>query len=528
MKARALVLFLGAAALRGLAQPGWIGWPLLLVAAPLRILAWKRPASLAWDYAHGVLFWLIAFSFLGAIHPIAPLGAALLLGLSGVVEGWLFRRIARRLPFAVAGALALATAAWLQREFFLIGAGGVPWASWAWPLADSPLLAWGGVLGESGLIALVAAFGGALASGFRGAHRNPCWIALAVLALLGFALAPYAPSEQGKISCLAVQGNVRVKDKVQAVRSPRDVFLRQLRTTEAGLASGAQPRLILWAETLWSYPGVDPADPVGVGGLLRQSFADGPLEDSYADWVEEQPKLARLALAKAPADALLITGAHFYRPVPADAPTDQFSARSSETLVFDHEGGLRAHLPKRELVPFGERLPFWGRLPFSDALVDAIQALSGLRPDFARPPGEGPLLLDALPALGFATCWENVFEGVFRRQALAGAQAFLVLSNEDWYGDESREMVQMVAISRLRAVETGRAILRVTNTGHTVLVAADGSVTGGPPPGVAEAWAVELPWVAAETRTPYLSFGWLLLPLFAAIGAVCVLAPRKS
>jgi apolipoprotein N-acyltransferase len=530
---RALVLYLGSAALRGLAMPGWLGWPLLLVAAPLRIACWRRPARLGWDYAHGVLFWLIAFSFLSAVHPIAPLGAALLLGLTGVVEGWLFRRLARRLPLGVAGALALAVAAWLQREWFLIGAGGVPWASWAWPLADSPLLHLGAALGESGLILLVAAFAGVVVAGFRRAHRNPCWLAFAALLVAGLVAPRGAAPVAGTLPCLAVQGNIRVQEKALAHLDPPAFFLRQLGVTERALEAGALPRLIVWAETMWPFPVAAPADAVVVGGaedlILRQFWPGWGNDDSPLPKVlDAQRRIATRALANAPGDTLLVTGAHFYRPIPADAPPEQLSPRSSETVVFDRDGALLAHLPKSELVPFGERLPFGGRLPFARALTDAIQSASGLRPDFARPPGDGPLRVEGLPALGFATCWENVFEGVFRRQAAAGAQAFLVLSNEDWYGDDSREMTQMVAISRLRAVETGRAILRVTNTGRTVLITADGAVTEGPPPGVPEAWEVGLPWIAGTTRTPFLAFGWLLLPLVAALGAVLALAPVKK
>ncbi|MDA1261149.1 MAG: apolipoprotein N-acyltransferase [Planctomycetota bacterium] len=526
---RTLVLFLGSAVLRGLAQPGWLGWPLLLVAAPLRILCWRQPARLGWDYAHGVLFWVIAFSFLTAVSPIAPLSAAILLGLTGVVEGWLARRLARWLSPTVAGALALATAAWLQREWFLIGAGGVPWASWAWPLADSPLLRAGAVLGESGLIVLVVAFGGAIASGVRRMHRNPCWIAFAVLLGLGVAVPRGGSPILGTIPCLAVQGNIRVKEKAATHLDPPSFFLRQLDVTEAALERGAHPRLIVWAETMWPFPVADPADPDAGLGLLRQYYAGYGNEDTpYAAVLEGQRRVAERALLAAPADSFLITGAHFYRPLPPDAPADALSPRSSESVVFGPDGQLLAHLPKSELVPFGERLPFWGRLPFARALTDAIQSGSGLRPDFARPPGAGPLRIEGIPALGMATCWENVFDGVFRRQAQAGAQAFLVLSNEDWYGDESREMVQMVAISRLRAVETGRAILRVTNTGHTVLVRADGSVLEGPPPGIPEAWEVDLPWVSARTKTPFLAFGWLILPILAALGALLAVAPKKS
>jgi apolipoprotein N-acyltransferase len=306
------------------------------------------------------------------------------------------------------------------------------------------------------------------------------------------------------------------------------MFLRHVAVGDAGLAAGARPRLLVWAETMWPYPVAGEDDPHAAGGTLRQSFPEGLVEGPCATILAGQRRLAAMALERAPADCLLVSGAHFYRALPPEAPADELSPRSSETVIFDRDGALLAHQPKQELVPFGERLPFWGRIPFSRALTDAVQSASGLRPDFARPPGAGPVLLDGMPALGFATCWENVFDGVFRRQASAGAQAFLVLSNEDWYGDASREMAQMVAVTRLRAVETGRAVLRVTNTGRTVLVGPDGAVQEGPPPGVAEAWPVDLPFVDAARRTAYLRGGWLLLPLLAAAAALLAVAPVRK
>lgn len=526
---RAPLLFLGAAVLRGLAQPGWVGWPLLLFAAPLRVLGWRERAGLRWDYAHGVLFWLIAFSFLAEVQPAAPFGAALLLGLTGVVEGWLARRLARRLPLGAAGALALCAAAWLQREYFLIGAGGVPWASWAWPLAESPLLAGAARLGEGGLIALVAAWGGAAAALALRARRDPTPAAFLLLLAAATAFLPAAPQPAGAVPVLAVQGNVRVEEKAQAHLDQRTMFLRHVELADAAFAAGAQPRLVVWAETMWPYPVVDPDDPRLADGLLRQWFPDlGAIEASAAQVHAGQQALARIALERAPPGALLVTGAHFYRALPKDAPDEPLSPRSSEAVVFDAVGTLLAHLPKAELVPFGERLPLWGRLPFARWWADLVQRGSGLRPDFVRPPGIGPIRLPDLPALGFATCWENVFEGVFRRQARGGAQAFLVLSNEDWYGDDSREMAQMVAVTRLRAAETGRPVLRVTNTGRTVLVSASGGLTAGPAPGVPETWRVDLPWVEATTSTPYLAGGWLLLPMLAAAAALLALAPPKK
>lgn len=525
---RALLCSVASALLRGLAQPGWFGWPLLLLAAPLRILGWSQPARRPWllDLLHGLIFWMVAFSFLGHLHFIAVLSAALMMSLMGPVEGWLARRLRRWLPPAAAGALALAAAGWLQMEWFLIGAGGVPWASWAWPLANSPLLPMASALGESGLIALVAAAGGTLAALALRQRRDPSWIALLAIAGVGALAMTPAPAPAGQLPCLAVQGCIRVQDKARAHLDPKSFFLRQLEVTRSGLEGGGEGRLVLWAETMWPFPVVDPAAPPG---LMRQWFPNYGFEEMATERVaRNQEMLVASLMMEAPPGSFFATGAHLYRALPADAGPEELAPRSSETVVHGQDGKMLAHLPKSELVPFGERLPLWGKLPFARSLANAIQTGSGLRPDFVRPPGRGPIHAPGLPALGFATCWENVFPGVFRAQALGGAEAFIVLSNEDWYGDGSREMEQMLAATRLRAVETRRAVLRVTNTGHTGLFHPDGRFEPGPAIGQPEAWRVSLPLVPADFRTGYLRFGHGILPLLAALAAVLALAPSRK
>jgi len=525
---RTLLLALASALLRGLAQPGWLGWPLLLLAAPLRILSWHRPpARRAWaaDLAHGFAFWCLAFSFLGAIHPAVVPGAALLMSPMAWIEGALARRLQRWMPLPAAGALALAAAGWLQAEWFLIGAGGVPWASWAWPLADSPLLPLASSLGESGLVALVAALGGGIAALALRRPRDPVLLAAPLLLGAGLLAVAPLPPPTGTLRCLAVQGCIRVADKVRANLNPAAMYRKQKELTHAAFEAGERPRLVLWAETMWPFPVVEPGQREG---LYRHWFP----ESGYDTWPiaklgTYQTSLAADLLAPAPPDCMFATGVHLFRAIPETAAATALSPRTSETVVFGPGGGLLGHLAKSELVPFGERLPLWGKFPFARQAADLIQVSAGLRPDFLQPGDVGPLRVAGLPALGFATCWENVFARVFRRQADRGAEAFVVLSNEDWYGDRSREMAQMLAATRLRAVETRRPILRVTNTGTTALIGADGAATLGPEAGTPSTWGVDLPLVPPETRTAYLQWGRWLLPALAALAAVLAVAPRR-
>jgi apolipoprotein N-acyltransferase len=525
---RTLLLVLASALLRGLAQPGWLGWPWLLLAAPLRILSWNRPpARRAWafDLAHGFIFWCLAFSFLGAIHPVVVPGAALLMSPLAWIEGALARRLQRWMPLPAAGALALAATGWLQAEWFLIGAGGVPWASWAWPLADSPLLPLASSLGESGLVALVAALGGGIAALALRQPRDPVLLAAPLLLGAGLLTITPLPLPTGTLRCLAVQGCIRVEDKVRADRIAPAMYRKQKEMTHAAFEAGERPRLVLWAETMWPFPVVESDQSEG---LYRNWSPDSGYDTApISELSKYQRMLTADLLAPAPPDCLFATGVHLFRALPESAAETALSPRSSETVIFGQGGELLGHLAKSELVPFGERLPLWGKFPFARKAADLIQVGSGLRPDFLQPGDVGPLRVAGLPALGFATCWENVFTRVFRRQADRGAEAFVVLSNEDWYADHSREMAQMLAATRLRAVETRRPILRVTNTGTTALIGAEGAVTLGPEVGTPATWGVDLPLMPPETRTAYLQWGRWLLPVLAALAAVLAVAPRR-
>ncbi|WP_296405752.1 nitrilase-related carbon-nitrogen hydrolase [Zoogloea sp.] len=77
-------------------------------------------------------------------------------------------------------------------------------------------------------------------------------------------------------------------------------------------------------------------------------------------------------------------------------------------------------------------------------------------------------------------CYEDVF-GEELIRSLPEATLMLNLSNLAWYGD-SLAQPQHLQIARVRALETGRPMLRSTNTGMTALVMPDGTVAAVLPP----------------------------------------------
>jgi apolipoprotein N-acyltransferase len=130
---------------------------------------------------------------------------------------------------------------------------------------------------------------------------------------------------------------------------------------------------------------------------------------------------------------------------------------------------------KRHLVPFGEHLPLRSLLTWIDGLIHI--PMSDLSAGRHR-----PLLrvhpLDDL-AVGISICYEIAY-GAEINDALPEAKLLVNVSNDAWFGD-SLAPHQHLEIARLRALETGRWLLRATNTGISAVIDAQGQVIARSP-----------------------------------------------
>ena len=85
-------------------------------------------------------------------------------------------------------------------------------------------------------------------------------------------------------------------------------------------------------------------------------------------------------------------------------------------------------------------------------------------------------VLDAGPArLGDLICFEVAYDNLVRDTVRAGAQLIVVQTNNATFG-YTDESVQQLAMSRVRAVESGRAVVHVSTVGVSALIRPDGSV----------------------------------------------------
>ncbi|MEJ2756176.1 MAG: apolipoprotein N-acyltransferase, partial [Gammaproteobacteria bacterium] len=123
---------------------------------------------------------------------------------------------------------------------------------------------------------------------------------------------------------------------------------------------------------------------------------------------------------------------------------------------------------KQKLVPFGESLPF-------PSITHKLGPLFNLS-RYGFTPGEAdqrPLTAQGMQIAPFI-CYEIVFPSLVRRQA-AEADLLLTISNDGWFG-QSFGPDQHFQMSRMRALETGKMLLRVTNNGITAIIDEQGHV----------------------------------------------------
>jgi len=128
---------------------------------------------------------------------------------------------------------------------------------------------------------------------------------------------------------------------------------------------------------------------------------------------------------------------------------------------------------KRHLLPFGEYLPWQ---PVSGFVLNKINIKLG---EFTAGAPEQPLLKAGGYSFITSICYEDAFADVYR-QGLANAAYLVNVTNDAWFG-HSIEPYQHMQIARMRALETGRYMLRATNTGLTGIISPDGKIIAQAP-----------------------------------------------
>ena len=331
--------------------------------------------------------------------------------------------------------------------------GGFPWGRLAFGQADGPLLslaAWGGAplvtLAATALAAALAVLTLSLS------HRRPprprqlaACLAVIAAAFVAAALVsvPTAGTVRGgpsHVVVAAVQGNVP-RLGLDAFAQARAVTVNHLTETErlaAAIDAGRVPRpaFVIWPENSSDQ---DPLNDPLTAGLVNRAVSSVGVP--------------------------IVVGAVL------DGP-DRHHVQNA-AVVWSSDGPGERYV-KRHLVPFGEYLPFRG-------LMTAIAGrFSMIGKDFS--PGSRPGVLD-VAGVRFADviCFEVADDGVVRDAVNGGGRLLVVQTNNATYerrGDDGHggETAQQLQMSRLRAVEHGRAVVVVATSGVSALIDPSGHV----------------------------------------------------
>ena len=195
----------------------------------------------------------------------------------------------------------------------------------------------------------------------------------------------------------------------------------------------------------------------------------------------------------------------------------QGTAGKVTNALFLYDGnGRPADTPyhKSILLAFGEYLPGAHLFP---KLLEWIPEAS----DFAR--GEGPKVkkLGGM-ILGPQICYEGLFPGHSAALAGDGAQLFVNVTNDSWFGTW-QEPYQHLYMTLARGIEFRRPVIRATNTGISTVMLSDGTMLDHSR--LREEWArlFEVPYRTNPPSTFYQIYGVGLVPAILLLSAAGIL-----
>ncbi|MFK8253592.1 apolipoprotein N-acyltransferase [Ancylobacter terrae] len=503
---------LGAGAFSALAMAPFDLWPILALTLP--VLVWQLDGAAlsggrglrgafasGWWFGFGYFLaglWWIGNAFLvqadvfAWLLPVAvtllPAGLALFTGLGCALARLLWTDGAARF---VSLAIGLTASEWLRGHVLT----GFPWNNFGYALAsDLNFAQSASVVGLWGL----------------------CFITLAAL------------STPAALSSVGTPRRARVVPAVVAAITLGLLWgagAWRLATTEVGVVPDVYLRLMqpdLPQDQKFRYDRRDAivdryiALSESEGGLGRTTHLFWP-ESAFPFFVEREPAVLLRLAAMLPPQTTLVTGAARLGPRRAG---EERPGVFNSLLAIDTNGAIIATADKVHLVPFGEYLPFQETL---EAL--GLEQLTRVRGGFLAGRERRDFAVPGLPSIGPLICYEAIFPGAVTP---VGARPGLLLnvSNDAWFGITPGPF-QHFSQARLRAVEEGLPLVRVTNNGISAVIDPLGRIGGILPLGVSGVLDTALP--TALSATTYASKGnWILLSFGVLALALVIMVQRKS
>jgi len=416
----------------------------LLPAKPLQAFLMAYACGILW-YA-GTCYWIYdVMHQYGGVNTAAGLGILILfcmyLAIYHGVFGLLISLLAGNSHFS-RRALLLSPVTWVAVELARTRITGFPWDLLGISQVDNiPLARIATVTGVYGLSFEIMVVNAALAAAFLVPRENRKRLLLAtmgaVVVLQSGRLIP-APAIPADRTATLVQANVPILEGADWTKDYFTATLQDL--SRISFAGQNSSHLVVWPESPAPFYTTDPLFRAAISNLARQENA----------WV--------------------LAGSIGVRSAPL-SPAGATEIYNSGALVSP-AGEWVSRYDKTHLVPFGEYVPFKRMFAFAGGLTKEVG-------DFSQGTSRAPL--DAGDAkLGVFICYESIFPDEVRQSAAQGAQVFVNISNDGWYGD-SGAYAQHLKQARMRAVENARWLLRDTNTGVTASIDPYGRVVASLP-----------------------------------------------
>ena len=441
-----LALLAGLAQALSTAAP-WDGRPLwwlqglslaVLVGLLPRGGQWKRGALLGWAFATawlcGTFWWLfISLHTYGGLA--APLAVVAVLGLAAFLASYYALACGVYAALAQDGWLRNALlfgALWLLAELMRVTwFTGFPWGAGGYAQVDGPLASLASVVGVHG-IGAVAAVAAALVALARplARGRSAAWLLALVLPVAAAAWVGHGEASRsaGTLRVSLLQGNIPQDEKFQGgtgIPLALNWYGEQLRSNTASLVVTPETAIPLLPRQL----------PEGYLAAIGERFSRG--------------------------DQAALVG----------IPLGSFEEGYTNSVIGIRPGAEVYRFDKHHLVPFGEFIP-----PLFRWFTDLMNIPLG---DFNRGAVGQPSLAWQGQRLAPNICYEDLFGEELAARFVDPAAAptiFVNVSNIGWFGN-TVAIDQHLTISRMRALEFERPMIRATNTGATVIIDHRGQVT---------------------------------------------------
>ncbi len=317
---------------------------------------------------------------------------------------------------------------WVRGHVFT----GLPWTALGNLLLDTPAIGWAAWFGVYGIALMPALIAAALILLFSAEYKR---VGVAGLVMVGIltALAPSPEHGQGTEHTAAlVQANIP-QDKKWDTSFLNTTMQRYAKLTDS-VAGDAD--VIIWPEAAIPF-------------FLERA-------PGWQAWLNQQVQSWQTPLLYG---GLKLTGNRSEKNRSAQNGLFAFDPQAETTL------SKRDFAGKHHLVPFGEYVPSW--IPFLHTLVPEIANF--------RPAADGGVIQARGIAYGALICYESLFPEEARSRVQNGAQVLVNVTNDAWYG-KTPAAWQHFQAARMRAVETGRYVLRAANTGVTAIIQPDGVI----------------------------------------------------